>query len=71
VVQVGATQEKVLNKEKANKRFTVALTPKLKKLLTQAIADRNAKSGIQITQSQFVQEMVEEWFVLRGYRLSD
>lgn len=60
-----------MNREKSNKRFTVAVTPKLKKLITQVIAERNAKSGIQITQSQFVQEIVEEWFVVRGYHLSD
>lgn len=59
------------NSDKAWRRFTVACKPKVKDLLTSVIAERNRTSGIQINQSDLLQEIIEDWLVTRGYLRRD
>lgn len=49
----------------------MACKPKVKDLLTSVIAERNRTSGIQINQSDLLQEIIEDWLVTRGYLRRD
>lgn len=73
LVRIGSPREKVLNKQsdKAWERFTVSCKPRVKAILTNVIAERNLRSGIQINQSDLVQEILEDWLITRGYLRRD